>query len=799
MKPKLISLVILVSLAGVTGVFYTNCAGGFDSKTVNGDLVTQVDSQLETVGGSADLETFKLSTTTGKNIEIGVNVHHEGSDALAKELSSRNLRTVRMDIAYDENISAFRSKVQSYLKNGVKVQVSLQVQAQWQNLCQFNSNKAEAEQRAYVQAYSVVDKIKDLITDIELLNEVGNRAELDAQVHWYDNAPESSYQNKPCFESAAAVLRGMSRAIVDIRNKSGVPIRIILGSTGRNYLGLIPFLQKRGVTFDILGYHWYPSEGEPSFVGNPYFGQGGLASQLAKFNKPIHINEFNCGEVYNSGNTNKAGNALFEACLRSVKKHIFEIYSQNIARIESIYLYEIFDEPKKAAPENRFGLMYNLNSPKTNLFLASALAGGNLSEGEKNEILSRKLLSLAEIQQLKIGQSAGNSDQNMGRGPASEGKFDLLVEKISMTPASPKDGDRIVFCATIRNRGTAPSPNNRKHGVLFSINGKPVSWSDSHYASISAGGFAITCANGSGNGPGPKPINYWIASAGVYTVTALVNDDNSLTEENRANNAFKLNFNVIEKGFAAVYPSHRSNGCQKALKVGDFKGVELSVASKKRKFDLVASQEMVQGKPVPLTIIFHGAGGNIEQARKFGAIAANSKSGGIFIYPQGIKFEQYGVGWNEFCSGYDIAFFDSLVKEATENYCVDTNKIFVTGFSWGAEMANAIGCCRGNVVKGVAAQSGTIGANIGACTKESPAYRMSFGSADEPYGKKALSKFVDEYKSRNTCASTYKLSNKSCKQYDGCKNPVIECQYEGMGHDWSPNQSEIWDFFLALS
>lgn len=62
-----------------------------------------------------------------------------------------------------------------------------------------------------------------------------------------------------------------------------------------------------------------------------------------------------------------------------------------------MHWYEIFDEPSKAPPENRFGLLEDLSTPKVHLYLASAFAGGALSGVEQNEITSRSLLTSAQI------------------------------------------------------------------------------------------------------------------------------------------------------------------------------------------------------------------------------------------------------------------------------------------------------------------------------------------------------------------------------------------------------------------
>src|SRR5690606_31030505 len=115
-----------------------------------------------------------------------------------------------------------------------------------------------------------------------------------------------------------------------------------------------------------------------------------------KFNRPVHINEFHCGEIYESSFS-------LEQCLKSLDKHLTDLKSQTIANLESVHIYELFDEPSKPAPENRFGLMSNTTTAKVNMFLVTAFAGGNLTAAEQSQVTSRGLLTDAEIAAYKSG------------------------------------------------------------------------------------------------------------------------------------------------------------------------------------------------------------------------------------------------------------------------------------------------------------------------------------------------------------------------------------------------------------
>jgi hypothetical protein len=159
-------------------------------------------------------------------------------------------------------------------------------------------------------------------------------------------------------------------------------------------------MQQQGVFFDVVGYHIYPWENNAALDQDTWYGTGGPLGQLATFNKPIHVNEINCGEIYSGDGSpgrpidqyeNLPGGTVTEAGFRSLYNHLNEIVNQTVANVEAVHLYEIWDEPSKAIPENRFGLYYDygLQRPKVSLFIVACLAGGTLSQAEQDSMTKR--------------------------------------------------------------------------------------------------------------------------------------------------------------------------------------------------------------------------------------------------------------------------------------------------------------------------------------------------------------------------------------------------------------------------
>ncbi|MEJ1932211.1 hypothetical protein WDZ92_18395, partial [Nostoc sp. NIES-2111] len=68
---------------------------------------------------------------------------------------------------------------------------------------------------------------------------------------------------------------------------------------------------------------------------------------------------------------------------------------------------------------------------------------------------------------------------------------------------------------------------------------------------------------------------------------------------------------------------------------------------------------------------FHGGGGKGEDALNMGVRdAATLDANAIFVAPDGVKYKSYGIGWDDTCGGYDIPFFDNIVADMSNDYCI---------------------------------------------------------------------------------------------------------------------------------
>jgi len=156
----------------------------------------------------------------------------------------------------------------------------------------------------------------------------------------------------------------------------------------------------------------------------------------------------------------------------------------------------------------------------------------------------------------------------------------------------------------------------------------------------------------------------------------------------------------------------------------------------------------------------------------------------------------------------DVDFTDAILAALEADLCIDTTRIFATGFSFGAGMAMAIACTRADVFRAVAFFSGADLTGSCPTTLTKPiAYYASQASQDS--GGMASSPMLGEVKQAefaavNGCtaesaSTTFPAAGQphTCTNYKGCSagHPTEYCVFNG-GHGWEPTdpgQTTSWD------
>ncbi|MFW1813096.1 alpha/beta hydrolase family esterase [Acinetobacter guillouiae] len=141
----------------------------------------------------------------------------------------------------------------------------------------------------------------------------------------------------------------------------------------------------------------------------------------------------------------------------------------------------------------------------------------------------------------------------------------------------------------------------------------------------------------------------------------------------------------------------------------------------------------------------------------------------IFIYPD--QKWRWGVdkGWalgpngGDFSGNHDIKFTEELLSLVKRNYSIDSTRIFVTGHSWGGDMAAVVGCSLGDQFKAIAPVAANSpywfydDNNNAVKCKGNPAVWTVFGLADDFFGSKSPNGLFGKEQ------NTFWLDNHKCK------------------------------------
>jgi len=252
-----------------------------------------------------------------------------------------------------------------------------------------------------------------------------------------------------------------------------------------------------------------------------------------------------------------------------------------------------------------------------------------------------------------------------------------------------------------------------------------------------------------------------------------------------------------------------SSGCGKPAALTSGR-TTIDVAGKAREYILLVPSNYDQNKPYRLIFGWHPWGGSAQQTQQMGYFGLSTPSNGqaILVAPEGQDYQNNGLGWGN-VGGEDVAFYHAMRERFSAGLCVDQNRIFSTGFSFGAMFSFTLACTPGSMLRAMAPQAGNASTS-GRCENGTRSVAtMAFIGVDDTLlsgHRSAVQIFV----TRNGCTTTKTPVTPSwcdglassflpctCVQYTGCTagQPVIECEYKA-GHQFAPTSGPtLWNFF----
>lgn len=233
------------------------------------------------------------------------------------------------------------------------------------------------------------------------------------------------------------------------------------------------------------------------------------------------------------------------------------------------------------------------------------------------------------------------------------------------------------------------------------------------------------------------------------------------------------------------------------------------------------SRTFVLARPTPmppgaLSLVFslHGDGGNGTSMRTALPLEARAMGAAVFVYPNapGGSFEY----WTYDGRTREAQFVRDVIELLVTEIGIDRGRVFLTGFSGGATMSNALSCRLGpSVIHGSGIHSGTLYPTNDAMGAPDFMYTGSGGvSCSLPptlfvWGQNDTTSGVsftqgqgvrENYRATQSCASTSTAwTTAPCISYDACSSAVIWCPIPGMAHSiWSGAAGAMWSFFNGL-
>jgi polyhydroxybutyrate depolymerase len=260
-----------------------------------------------------------------------------------------------------------------------------------------------------------------------------------------------------------------------------------------------------------------------------------------------------------------------------------------------------------------------------------------------------------------------------------------------------------------------------------------------------------------------------------------------------------------------------STGCGLSGAATGVQNLQITVGGQTRTYVLSVPTNYSSSTALPLVFGFHGLGGSGTMARQYFRVEQAAASAAIFVYPDGLANDAGSATWSFTTTSADMAFFDALLADLETKYCINTNRIFVTGHSMGGVATNALGCYRGDIIRAIAPVAGmpprAYGSGTVNCAGNVGAFIVhgeNDTTVDFTQGGIATRDF---WIARNACSTTTvqdPTTPSACVDYQGCQPdlPVIWCVHT-LGHNWPSTTScdggvcfnagpAIWGFFVSF-
>jgi poly(3-hydroxybutyrate) depolymerase len=255
-----------------------------------------------------------------------------------------------------------------------------------------------------------------------------------------------------------------------------------------------------------------------------------------------------------------------------------------------------------------------------------------------------------------------------------------------------------------------------------------------------------------------------------------------------------------DDALASVQAGVTTTGCGLAPPVSGTASITIDGTA--RSYVLAVPANYDRNQSYALVLAFHGAGSSGSQAQRYFGVQRASAGEAIVVYPDALPDANGTRAWGltGAAATRDFGFVDALVNQLGSTMCVDSARIFAAGHSSGGYFSNALGCARGNTLRGIGVVAG--GGPFVRCDGGQVAAWLEHSSDDPIVPVSAGQSSRDHWLAANHCtATTTAVGPSTCVRYDGCDTgePVNWCAETSLGHNWPSYAGQaIWSFFSQL-
>ena len=306
-------------------------------------------------------------------------------------------------------------------------------------------------------------------------------------------------------------------------------------------------------------------------------------------------------------------------------------------------------------------------------------------------------------------------------------------------------------------------------------------------------------------------VNVIMTVAGTTTASSASENQTSSSNVTTASSSSQI-----------VYSSSKEEivNCEgKTFAAGDHQ-MTVNVNGKNRTYIMHVPSAYTGDHAVPLVVDYHPIGGSGEgQLGGTTYKAITDAEGVISLYPDGTSgMSAMGAGWNVGpCCSYDddVEFSRNMINQAKEKVCIDSKRIYATGFSMGGGMSNHVACNMADVYAAVAPAAMDLNTvNSASCNPDRPISVIMFrGTADfvckyeggdsgfnDGLNFLGAEKNFKFWADKDGCIGSPATNSDGCEEYSSCNagTKVILCTKQGGGHEQG-NGSIGWPFLKQFS